>query len=372
VLPPAPDFRLELTEFAALPHWAGDDHDAALAAFRRSAARHLQKPYTQRAVPFDAAAFEAACRASLVPGTDAKGFFEAHFAPFHITPATGRGFVTGYYEPLIEARRQAGSGFDVPFLRRPDDLVELDDAEAARIGPRDADPAGARFARRAEGGLTAYPDRRAIETGALAGRGLELAFVRSNVDAFFAHVQGCARLQFPDGETRITYDGKSGHVFTGIGRFLADTGEIPLERVTMASIRDWLAAHPERADAVLWQNRSYIFFREAAVEDPGLGPVAAAKVPLTPGRSIAVDRTLHAFGLPFFMAVPQFSAFGDTGFHRLMVAQDTGSAIIGPARADLFIGCGDAAGAIAGAVRFAADMTVLLPVAEANRPGSRP
>nr|MCU0831750.1 MltA domain-containing protein [Rhizobiaceae bacterium] len=192
-------------------------------------------------------------------------------------------------------------------------------------------------------------------------RGLEIAFVADPVDAFFAHVQGCARLLLPEGEIRVTYDGKSGHPFTGIGRLLVETGQIPRESISMQAIRDWLAAHPDEAPGLMRRNRSYIFFREAPVDDPALGPVAAAKVPLTPLASIAVDRTIHAFGLPFFIDAPSLSGFGPHGFRRLMIAQDTGSAILGPARADLFMGSGDAAGALAGAVNAPACFHILLP-----------
>jgi membrane-bound lytic murein transglycosylase A len=349
--------QFERCSFAELDGWHDAGHEAALAAFRRSAARHLQKPFGMRRLPLDPAAFAEACAASLRWTGEPRSFFEGHFQPWAIRPDDGRqGLVTAFYEPVIEARRAAGPGFRVPFLKRPHDLVELGDDEAARSGP-----AGMRFARRLpDGALSAFPDRAAIETGALAGRGLEIAFVADPVDAFFAHVQGCARLVFPDGETRrLTYDGKSGHAFTGIGRVLVERGELTLETVSMQAIRAWLKRNPAQADDVMWMNRSYIFFRDAPVEDAALGPVAAAKVPLTPLASIAVDRLIHPFGLPFHLSVP--GLFAASGFHRLMIAQDTGSAIIGPARADLFTGSGDAAGEMAGAVRADAMFHVLLP-----------
>ena len=160
---------------------------------------------------------------------------------------------------------------------------------------------------------------------------------------------------------RITYAAKTGHPFTGVGRVLAELGEIPLSDVTMQSIRAWFARNPGRIDEMLWRNRSYIFFREAPVEDPELGPIAAAKVPLTPGRSIAVDRLLHTFGTPFFVDAPGLTAFDGRPFRRLMIAQDTGSAIVGAARGDLFAGSGDAAGEIAGVIRHPADFYALLP-----------
>jgi membrane-bound lytic murein transglycosylase A len=167
----------------------------------------------------------------------------------------------------------------------------------------------------------------------------------------------------PDGTVRrITYAAKSGQRFTGPGRILAETGEIALQDVTMQSIRAWFRANPERVDEILRQNRSYIFFRYAPVADPALGPVAAAKVPLTAGRSIAVDRLLHTFGTPFFIDAPGLHAFpGGAPFRRLMIAQDTGSAIVGPARGDLFAGSGDAAGEIAGVIRHRADFHALVP-----------
>jgi len=129
----------------------------------------------------------------------------------------------------------------------------------------------------------------------------------------------------------------------------------------MQSIRAWFRAHPHRVDEILWRNRSFIFFREAPVDDAALGPIAAAKVPLTPGRSIAVDRLLHTFGTPFFVHAPKLAAFGSAPFARLMIAQDTGSAIIGTARGDLFAGSGDAAGEIAGVIRHDADFFALVP-----------
>ncbi len=218
------------------------------------------------------------------------------------------------------------------------------------------------FARETPAGPVEYHDRPAIDAGVLSGQGLELAWVEDKVDLFFAQVQGSARLAMTDGTTRrISYAAKSGQRFTGIGRVLADMGEIPLEQVTMQSIRAWLKANPRRVDEILHHNRSYVFFKWAEVDDPALGPIAAAKVPLTPGRSMAVDRLLHTFGTPFYIDAPTLTAFDAKPFRRLMIAQDTGSAIVGPARGDLFAGSGDAAGEIAGVVKAAADFYALLP-----------
>jgi membrane-bound lytic murein transglycosylase A len=267
------------------------------------------------------------------------------------------GFVTGFYEPQVEASPVRTAHFTIPLLSPPDDLVKLDDLNR----PAGLDPSFA-FGRATAGGIVEYFDRSAIETGALGDRAKPLAWLAGKVDAFFIHVQGAARLLFPDGSVRrITYAAKSGHPFTGPGRVLAGMGEIPPEEVTMQSIRAWFTKNPARIDEILHRNRSYIFFREAENSDPALGPIAAAKVPLTAGRSVAVDRLLHGFATPFFIEAPTLLAFGDTPFSRLMIAQDTGSAIIGPARGDLFAGSGDAAGEIAGVVRHPARFFALLP-----------
>ncbi|HVJ80656.1 MAG TPA: murein transglycosylase A, partial [Planctomycetia bacterium] len=346
-MPLSPIFRY--ASFAGMPGWADDAHLPAFEAFRRSAFHVLEKPYRTGSlgVTFEsfAAAYAAARDARPKDNGEARSFFERHFTPAFVLPEVSeKGFVTGYYEPVVEASAVRTEKFAVPLLGRPDDLIDIDDTNR----PEGMDPYLA-FARRTEAGPVEYHDRPAIEQGALADRGLEIAWLKEKVDAFFIHVQGAARLEMTDGSTkRVTYAAKSGQRFTGIGKALADLGEIPLAEVTMQSIRAWLARHPERVDEILWKNRSYIFFREAAVENPELGPVAAAKVPLTPGRSVAVDRLMHTFGTPFYIDAPSLTAFAGESFRRLMIAQDTGSAITGPARGDLFAGSGDTAGEIAG------------------------
>jgi membrane-bound lytic murein transglycosylase A len=200
--------------------------------------------------------------------------------------------------------------------------------------------------------------------GHLDGRGLELVWLADPVDAFFIHVQGAARIALADGRTmRVTYAAKTGHPYTAIGRVLIEQGALTRETATMQGIRAWLAAHKDDAHgdaaaAVLAHNRSYIFFREAPVSDPALGPIAAAKVPLTAGRSLAVDRLLHTFHTPVWI---ETMLPGGEAFRRLTIAHDTGSAIVGPARGDIFFGSGAAAGAIAGAMRSGGRFVVLLP-----------
>ncbi|MBX3579301.1 MAG: murein transglycosylase A [Rhizobiaceae bacterium] len=358
---------LRPTSFDALPGWTDDDPAEAFAAFRRSALQETVKPYKTGSLGIDRDAFapsyELARNTPSLDSSASRRFFEAHFIPHRVEPNDrARGFVTGFYEPEVEARRERGGRFVVPLYARPDDLVDVDDANR----PSGFDPYFA-FGRRSGQGIVEYFDREAIVRGALQGRGLEIAWLESKVDAFFVQVQGAARLIFPDGVRRVTYAAKTGHRFNGPGRRLADLGEIPLADVTMQSIRQWFRDHPDRIDEILWHNRSYVFFREASVDDPSLGPIAAAKVPLTPGRSVAVDRLLHTFGTPFYIDAPDLGAFGGASFRRLMIAQDTGSAIVGSARGDLFAGSGDAAGEIAGVVRADADFFALVPRALAGR-----
>jgi membrane-bound lytic murein transglycosylase A len=184
-------------------------------------------------------------------------------------------------------------------------------------------------------------------------------WLRDPIDAFFIHIQGAARIALPDGRLmRVTYAAKSGHPYTPVGRVLLEMGALTRENADMDGIRAWLSAHPAEAPAVMAKNRSYIYFREAPVSDPALGPIAAAKVPLAAGRSLAVDRLLHTFHAPVWIETTLPTG---ASFHRLMVAQDTGSAIVGPARGDIFFGSGDAAGALAGAMRATGRFVLLMP-----------
>lgn len=357
--------RLEPIAWEAIEGWRDDDPVAALACFARSAASVLQRTPRTRGLGIDGSGLAEPARRALamrppVSAEAARAFFEAHFAPLAIA---AEGFVTGYYEPEIEASRTPDARFTVPLYRRPDDLVAVgDDA------PADWDPAF-RFARRTEAGLQPFFDRAAIEAGALAGRGLELAFLADPVDAFFVHVQGSARLRLADGSTlRIAFDGKSGHPYTSIGRLAVERGYLAAGRADKDGLEAFLKANREVGAALMRENRSFIFFRQVEGLGPADGPLGAAGVPLTAGRSLAVDRSLMTFHLPVFVAAPSLAdpLRPARPFGRLMIAQDTGSAIVGPARGDLFIGTGSAAGSLAGRIRHSARMVVLAPRGEAT------
>ncbi|MGR6432713.1 murein transglycosylase A [Rhizobium sp. PAMB 3174] len=364
------DFELRPVSFADLPRWQEDD-PSSLAGAMRACLTHLKsaKPYKTGSLGLNAGdlvlLLEQAERLTDNNPQTWRAFFEATCEPFLIRRRDGeRGFVTAFYEPEVEVSAVADETYRFPLYRRPDDMVDVSDANR----PADMD-AYYEFGLLSDGAISCYPDRGEIERGYLDGRGLEIAWAKSRADVFFTHVQGAARLRYPDGSLkRITYAAKAGHRFSGIGKLLIERGEIAREAISMQSIRAWLEANPDRADEVYWQNRSYIFFREAAVDDVNQGPIAAAKVPLVAGRSLAVDRRIHTFGFPFYIVSEAISHMDDAGhFARLMLALDTGSAITGPARGDIFTGSGDEAGEMAGAVACPADFYILVPKAAAAR-----
>jgi membrane-bound lytic murein transglycosylase A len=211
--------------------------------------------------------------------------------------------------------------------------------------------------------LVPYYDRAEIEDGAIAGRGLEICWLKNQTDLLFAQIQGSARVRLEDGPTlRINYDAHNGYPYTAVGRILIDRGIIPKEQMSMHKIREWMEQNPEGANELRRQNRSYVFFREVSLSDKDEA-VGAQGVPLTPGRSIAVDRALHVYGTPFFIEgeLPIESEQSRTPFRRLMIAQDTGSAIVGPARADLYFGAGTDAGKVSGRLRHNMRFVMLVP-----------
>ena len=330
--------------FAELPGWDDREAEALLDGVLRHTVDGVLGRAAQAPWLGDIAA-KAAGRTG-----DPRTFVEAEFRPWRIEV---QGFLTAYYEPVIVASRQRTGPFRWPLHRRPPDLV--------RVSPPDPSlPGDGTFARQRPGGtLEPYPDRVAIADGALDGMGLELAYVADPVDAFFAQVQGSARLRLTDGsEVRIGYHGKTGHPYTAIGRVLIDRGVLPEGGATMQTIRAALAADPAIVASVLAANRSYVFFREREAVAPDRGPIAAGGVALSPWRSLAVDRAHIALGTPVYIEtiVPRRGQY-----HGVAIAEDTGSAIIGPARGDLFIGTGDAAGEIAGEMKAPAVLTLIVP-----------
>jgi membrane-bound lytic murein transglycosylase A len=208
-----------------------------------------------------------------------------------------------------------------------------------------------------------FHDRAAIDDGILAGRDLEICWLKDPIDAFFAHIQGSVRVRLEDGETlRLNYASANGHPYVAVGKFLIQRNIIPKDEMSMDRIREWMERNPEEGKALRRQNKSYVFFRETQLPSDE-EPIGAQGISLTPGRSIAVDRHLHVYGTPFFISamLPIDSDKPVTSFRRLMIAQDTGGAIIGPARADIYFGAGDEAGSVSGRLRHPGRFVMLVP-----------
>jgi membrane-bound lytic murein transglycosylase A len=344
--------------------WREDDHLAAYNAFRVSC-----KPIVaQQKPPADSKALGTSlrdpCRVArsleLSDGAKAKAFFEEHFQPLRISKlGEGEGFVTGYYEPIVDGSRTENEVYKVPVFRRPSNLFVRGTTQASAGLPNK----GQVFRKIGRRKLVPYYDRGEIEDGAIAGRGLEICYLTNQTDLLFTQIQGSARVLLDDGTTlRINYDAHNGFPYTPVGRILIERNIIPRDQMSMQKIREWMEQNPNEADELRRQNRSYVFFREVQLSDKDEA-VGAQGVPLTPGRSIAVDKALHVYGTPFFIEgeLPIESEQSKTPFRRLMIAQDTGSAIVGPARADLYFGAGADAGKVSGRLRHGARFVILVP-----------
>jgi membrane-bound lytic murein transglycosylase A len=341
-------------QFTHLPGWAEDNHAAALEAFQASCAALWKSPATWEtsfhitgghSLSVQAEDLRKACGALPKERTaaTARRFFEAYFTPYQLTrdgwPA---GLITGYYAPVLKGSERRSARFAWPVYGLPPEFATGATPDTA-------------------------PDRAAIEAGALQGRGLELLWLEDPVMRFFLHVQGSGYVEMEDGRrVQLRYAGKNGLPYVAIGRVMAERGLIPLEQVTMPAIRTWLRAHPDKQAELFAQNPSYVFFTREEDAPPVVG---AQGTPLFAGRSLAVDSTLYPYGMPLFLttAVPQGGLW-----QRLMVAQDTGSAIRGPVRADIYFGEGAAAEAQAGHMNQPGSLVMLIPNAAVERSHGTP
>src|SRR5216683_3413928 len=350
--------------WADIPGWSEDDQLQAYKAFRISCnpiSAQQQAPADPKALGIS---LRDPCRAAkaldISDGAKARAFFEERFLPLRISRlGEDDGFVTGYYEPVIDGSRTQTDVYNVPVYRRPSNLF----VRGYRQSSPDLPNKGQVFRKIGRRKLVPYYDRGEIEDGAIAGRGLEICWLKDPTDLLFAQIQGSARIHIQDGSTiRINYDAHNGYPYTAVGRVLIDRGIIPKEEMSMQKIREWMDQNTDGAKDLRRQNRFYIFFREVNLSDKDEA-VGAQGVPLTPGRSIAVDKSLHLYGTPFFIEgeLPIESEQARTPFHRLMFAQDTGSAITGPARADLYFGAGADAGKVSGRLRHNMRFVMLVP-----------
>ncbi len=336
--------------FSDLPGFEADDHADAFATFQRSCAAIAERRAPLREAIAPSPALAAISRRALAlhsPGRlEARRFFEAHFRPFRARPAQGAGaagFFTGYYEPIVEGSLTRTDAFTAPILSPPADLAER----------------GA-------------PPRAAIEAGALGGCADPIVWLRDKTEVFMIQVQGSARVRLAEGrELCLVYAGRNGLPYTSIGRILIESGAIKPEDMSLGTLKAWVRAQGqapgEAGAALMLRNESYVFFRFEAALDAQAGPVGGMGLSLAPLRSLAVDRNIHPYGTPVWIdAEIPWRSSAPTRFRRLMIAQDTGSAIIGPARADIFFGSGDSAGARAGDIRHPGEFVVFLPVEEGS------
>jgi membrane-bound lytic murein transglycosylase A len=374
---PEPTDRLVLKPiaFAKLEGWPGDGIELAFSAFKGSCERIKSAAPDSRMGGSGEAGlrsdWQPICGEALAAGAlsaDAiKQFFEKNFTPLRATNnGEESGLFTGYYEAELKGSRTRSNAYPVPLYPRPSDLVMVDlglfkdEWKGQRIGGRVVDGALAPFETRAE-----------IMAGALEGKVPPIVYVSDPVDAFFLDIQGSGRVTLDDGKViRVSYDAQNGRALTMIGRVLADRGAIERKKVSMQTIRAWLAANPGSASEVMNTNASYVFFREVEVIDPNQGPPGAQSVPLTPGHSLAIDRKFHALGVPIWLETTSPELGPDKPSKpllRLFVAQDTGGAIRGPVRGDTFWGFGKEAADIAGEMKQTGRMTLLFPKPVAER-----
>jgi membrane-bound lytic murein transglycosylase A len=362
--------ELRAVSFAALPGFAQDNLLESFAAFQQSC-RALTTPLAPprpAALPDPGllAVCDKALRQPPRSRRQARLFFEQNFRAFEIVPAKPgkfENFVTGYYEPIVEGSTVASPKFTGAVLSRPDDLITIADGNR----PEGFDSSLAAARRNSDGTLSPYPDRSAIERGALAGHSAPIVWLRDSVEVFFAQIQGSARVRLQDGRSmRLIYDGRNGRPYSSIGQWLIKTGEFPAEQMSLARLKQWIreqgTAEGQAGCDLMRRNESYIFFRMEPDSVANAGPTGGAGVALTRLRSIAIDRRYWAYGLPFWLEADlPWQRHRPTPFRRLMIAQDTGTAIVGTARADIFFGTGEAAGEHAGNIRHSARFVVFLP-----------
>jgi len=356
-----PPLILSRASFADLQGWAEDDLTRAAEAFKKSCETIIKRPSGRSFGPLEQAGtyddWQNICKEFLktahYDSKTAKTFFEEHFTPYQVAAGEDpKGLFTGYYEASLKGSRQRSEVNHIPLHSRPGDLVMVN------LGDFREELKGMRIAGRVvDGNLKPYEDRSEIVAGSWPHNEKVLVWVDDLVDAFFVQIQGSGVVELEDGKTmRIGYAGQNGHPYYAIGRKLIEMGALTKETVSMQAIREWLETHPDQADEIMNTNASYVFFRELNTD----GPVGGEGTTLTAGRSLAVDRTKISYGVPLWVEIdPPLE--GEEPLKRLMIAQDTGGAIRGAVRGDVFWGYGEQAEYMAGHMKSSGRYWVLLP-----------
>lgn len=367
--PPSP-FAIEPVAFSTLDGWREDPVGEAVTALLRSCAPILRRDpagaFGSDPRTGSNADWQAACRAAgelgaagSVDDAAARDFFETWFQPYRVSgEGDTEGVFTGYFEPLLDGALEPIAG-GVPLRAAPGDIISVE------LGLFSADFDGERIrGRLVDNRLEPYFSRGEIERGALNGRGLELVWVTDPIEKFFLQIQGSGLVQLADGRLlRVGYADQNGRVYRAIGRDLIELGELSREEVSLQTIAAWLRANPDRAEEIMDKNPSYVFFQLLGEADALEGPLGAQGVPLQPERSLAVDRRYIPYGAPVWLETTAPYPDGERPFERLMIAQDTGGAIRGGVRGDVFWGSGDLAEFVAGHMNSRGSYYVLLPKA---------
>lgn len=358
-IPPAAPMQAD--SWQALPGWEDDAPGEALPALQHSCRALASKPQW----PLWRTVCEGSRQLSGHDPAQVRRFFETNLTPYRLTlpDATHEGLITGYYEPLLRGAKKQDERYAHAVLGVPPDLLTIDlsavlpDLKNMRLRGRLQGNKVVPYLSRAE--ISSREKRKDFP-------GRVLLWVEDAVELFFLQIQGSGRVQLPDGSlVRLGYADQNGHPYQSIGRLLIERGELRAEQASMQGIQSWARENPDKLDELLNANPSYVFFRELpATIDPDEGPIGALGVPLTPGRSLAVDPRHVPLGAPVFLSTT-YPASGKP-LRRLMLAQDTGGAIRGIVRADFFWGFGAQAGAQAGRMKQQGQMWVLLP------PGAAP
>ncbi len=365
-----PGFALDAQHFSELEGWDDADPLKGLDAFRRSCVALLNRAadaplggvgYAGRVTDW-VSSCHAAMSVNPSSPENARRFFEDNFVPYQVAQANSDGLFTGYYEPELRGSRIKHGAFQTPLYSVPFDLVRRDmgvyrDTYVGRM-LNSMMAMGMMMMR-----FVPYPARAEIERDGVPAK--PLFYVDNAVDAFFLQIQGSGRVILDDGTVvRAAYAGQNGQPYTAIGAVLIQRGWMTRQQLSAQSIRDWLVAHPAEASEVMNTNASFVFFAERPVGDPSLGAVGAQGIPLTPEASLAVDRSIHPFGVPIWLestAPTEDSDVSERPFDALLIAQDTGGAIKGVIRGDVYWGYGNAAGIVAGKMKHPGRMSVLLP-----------
>jgi peptidoglycan lytic transglycosylase A len=346
--PPEAKPRLVPDRWSSLPGWEVDALEDAWPAFLRSCGMLKSREGWQQAC-------DRAKSVNAGDRNEVRAYFELQFTPWRVVndDATESGLVTGYYEPLVRGSRKASARYRYPIYGVPDDLLAIE------LGEQYPQLKGLRLRGRLDGRkVVPYFDRNQIDTGVPALSGLEIAWTDDALDLFFLQVQGSGRVRLETGEIlRVGYADQNGYPYRSIGKLLVDRGELTVQQASLQGIKTWATQNPDKVRDLLDHNASYVFFRELPSGPDG--PLGAMGLPLTAGRSVAIDPRTVPLGAPVFLATTFPSS--DRALARLMLAQDTGGAIKGGVRADFFWGFGEAADRQAGRMRQQGRMWVLLP-----------